>query len=109
MNNELMNIITSWLSLIIQGATIITLVYALWKFASKPEKTQDERLEDHERRLEKIEERLDDDSDRFEMLDKGMSVTQSALLAIMDSMINGDAVEELKEARNKLYTYLAEK
>ena len=109
MNYDVVNAVTKVMSLLIQSGTLIGLLYALWKFLSAPAKAQDNTLLLHEKRLDAIEQRLDDGSERFELIDKGTSVTQSALLAIMDTLLNGDAKEELRKARNDLYESLAKK
>lgn len=97
------------MSLVVQSGTVIALLYALWKFLSAPEKSQDELISNHEKRIDKIETRLDSVDARFDSIDKGMSITHSALLAIMDSLLNGNAEPELRKARDNLFTFLANK
>ena len=107
--DTILTLIGTWLSLVIQSGTVIALLYALWKFLSAPAKSQDDLLSNHEKRIDKIEDRLDSVDTRFDSIDKGMSITHAALLAIMDSQLNGNSEAELRKARDNLFTFLANK
>ena len=119
MQSIVSNLMTGF-QLFINFATICTLLYTLTKFMSKPADTMKERIEaleewkdDIEQRVkqreEEINRRLKTGSDHFDSIDEGNAVTQQALLAIMDSTINGDNKEELKKARQRLYDYLSKR
>lgn len=77
-----------------------------WKAVKAPNEAQNERLDDHEKRLKAAEEKLDRDHDRFESLDEGMRVTQRALLALLDHGLDGNNVQQMQDAKNGLHNYL---
>lgn len=106
--------ITTWLQLIVTIGAVVSLFYALSKFAAKPNKTQDEKIaileewRKHEftRWQEKVEQRLADGDAHFKNIDKGNHVTQRAILALTDHAINGNNISQLEQARNDLNKYL---
>lgn len=94
-------------------AAIITIVNA-WRAVREvsntlPDKRQDEMLGEHEQKIKAIEERLDKGDSRFDVISKGSRITQEALLALMSHAINGNDVEKLQSAKDKLEKYLIEK
>lgn len=101
--------ITTWLQLIVTIGAVASLFYALSKFAGKPNRTQDSRLDALEKWKDKVDERLLIGNAHFDSIDKGNEVTQTALLAIMDALLSGDNKEELAQARKDLNKYLVHK
>lgn len=100
----------AWAWFIAACVAIVTIVNA-WKAvkdvkAASPNAKQNAILQLHEERLKLIEERLQKGDDRFERIDSGSEVTQEALLALLSHAINGNDVDGLKEARDKLQKYL---
>lgn len=109
-------------SLFVSTGNLIVLVYTLGKFINKPNQSRNEaqdgritllekRADNLEKRADKIDSRLSNDSLHFKAIDEGNSVTQSALIAIMDFLISGDGKnkDELQRARNNLNSYLINK
>ena len=97
------------------SAAIGVIAKALDK-ARAPEKEQNERLDAHEKRLnahdeiiEKFKEYFDNDDRRFKEIEKSNKVTQSALLAILKYILNGNDTESLKKAEENLESYLIDK
>ncbi len=101
--------ISQALSLIIQCATIITLIYTLARFAGKPNASQNERLTKLEDWQKEVDRRLASGSDHFEDIDKGNKVTQEAILALIDHAIDNNHKDKLEEAKNNLQKYLINK
>ena len=90
---------------------LVTLVWAVYQIsgqakAQSPNAIQDERLLKLEIWKEDVDRRLETGNAHFTSIDEGNKVTQQSLLAIMDTLINGDAKEELKRQRTNLYNYL---
>lgn len=106
---EIINNVMTVVGLIIQCATLITLIITLGRALNKPNRTQDGRLDALESWRSTVEKRLNDGSDHFDTIDKGMRITQEALLALMSHAINGNDIDKLREAKNKLENYLIEK
>lgn len=97
------------------SAAIGVIVKAIEK-AKAPETEQNNRLDEHERRLnalddiiEKFKVYFDNDDKRFKAIEKSNKITQSALLALLKHSLNGNDTESLKEAEKSLEEYLIEK
>lgn len=97
------------LALVIQCATIITLIYTLVKFAKKPTEGQNERLDKLEEWQKEVNRRLDHGNDHFERIDEGNRYTQEAILALIDHAIDQNHTEKLIEAKDNLQKYLISK
>lgn len=97
------------LSLVIQAATVITLIYTFVKFAGKPNATLNERLTKLEHWQEEVTRRLDKGSEHFDSIDEGNRVTQEAILALIDHAIDNNHTEKLVEAKDSLQKYLISK
>lgn len=74
--------------------------------ARAPEKRQDERITDLERRVAKHDEFLDRDKERLEMIEAGSRVTQRAILALLAHGIDGNDIDALRAAKSELQDYL---
>ena len=74
--------------------------------AREPEKKQDERITDLERRMAKHDEFLDRDKERLEAMEAGNRVTQRAILALLAHGIDGNDIDAMKEAKKDLQEYL---
>jgi len=89
--------------------TISAAVTVLIKTAQKikePEKEQNERITALEKKVEKHDRFFDNDNRRMIEYEKGSTVTQQALLALLSHAINGNNDEELKKAKSNLEQYL---
>lgn len=106
---DIIQTISMWMSLIIQTGTVVGLIYALLKFASTPNETQNKRLTKLEAWKEKVDERLEKGDDNFGQTREANRVTQEALLALLSHTIDGNNTEELRQARKKLNDYLIQK
>lgn len=99
--------------------TIAAAIGAVAKLIDKmraPERKQNERLDDHEKRLnahdeiiEKFQNFFSNDDKRFKEIEKSNKVTQSALLALLKFNINGDDKKSLQDAEKDLEKYLLNK
>lgn len=88
---------------------MVTLIYALFKFAGTPNKSQNKRLDELEAWKKEVEHRLSTGDDHFKEIDNGNRITQKAILALMKHAINGNDVDELRKAERSLEEYLVEK
>lgn len=100
--------ITQWTSLILQMFNISALLYAFSRFATKPNRTQDSRLDELEAWRVRVDERLETDHKQFKDLSRDIAMTLQSQLVIMDALISGDNKEELLGQRNTLYKHLSE-
>lgn len=101
--------VTQGMSVFIQLATVVTLIYALYKFARKPNDTQNDRLKALEDWKKEVDRRLDHGQTHFEDIDKGNRVTQEAILALIDHAIDNNHTDKLIEAKDNLQKYLINK
>lgn len=106
---EIVEALSAWFGVILQVASVIALLFALAKFATKPNTTQNERLARLEEWQAKVIVRLAEGDERMAELDKSTKITQEALLAMLSHEISGNDIEKLKQAKHKLETYLIEK
>lgn len=103
---EIIGAISSWLQLIITLSSVIALIITVGKAASKPNKTQDARLDALESWKDKVEARLETGNKHFSSLDKYNEVSATAMIAMLDAQITGDNKAELEKAKVKLNEYL---
>ncbi len=100
----------SCLQLIIQLATIITLIFTFIKFTQKPTENLSDRVLALENWRKDIDRKLNDSDAHFDALDESNKITQRALLALIDSALNAESgKEKLEDARDKLDEYLTSK
>ena len=102
-------------SIVTISAAIGVIIKALEK-ARAPEAEQNNRLDDHEKRLnaldeviEKFKQYFDNDDKRFAAIEKSNKITQSALLALLKHSLNGNDTESLKAAEKSIEEYLIDK
>ena len=109
MNPVTLDAVSQGLAIFIQIATIITLIYALFRFAGKTNVSQNSRIAALEDWQAKVITRLAQGDEHMSELDESNRVTQKALLAMLSHEISGNDIEKLKEARRELETYLIQK
>lgn len=97
------------LQAIVLIASVVTLAITASKAASKPNQTQNARLDALEKWKESVDTRLQKGDDHFSAIDHGNRITQESILALMSHAINGNDTEKLKRAKEKLENYLIEK
>lgn len=95
-------------AIITVSSAIGVIMGAVRKF-KKPEEDQNERIHIIEEHLEKIDRCLNIDKQRLDRIEYGSTVTQEALLALLDHAINSDDISPVKEAKKKLERYLLDK
>ena len=102
-------------SIVTISAAIGVITKALEK-AKAPETEQNNRLDEHEKRLnaldeiiEKFKQYFDNDDKRFAAIEKSNKITQSALLALLKHSLNGNDTESLKAAEKSIEEYLIDK
>lgn len=80
------------------------------KAAQSPNKKQDEKIAEHDKRLNRHDELFAQDNIRIKRIEEEKKesdrVTQRALLALLNHGISGDATEEMKKAMKDLNDFL---
>lgn len=86
-------------------AVIINLI----KKAKEPELVQNSRIDKIENDIKKIQHCLSIDKARLDNIEYGNTVSQEALLALLNHALNKDEVDSVKNAKQKLEKYLIDK
>lgn len=94
------------LNLIWTVGNIISVIVAKVK---SPNVRQDERITALETRTEQIEKHLDNNNKRLQEIEKGNRITQQSILALMRHAIDGNNINQLREAESHMQEYLIQK
>lgn len=97
------------LGLIIQIGAVVALIKSLATFTSGTNHTQNNRLDILEKQVVDIQLRLDKGDEHFMRNDNANTVTQKALLALIEHALNGNNIQGLKDVKNELENYLVMK
>ena len=85
-------------------------VISNWVKAFKePEATQNERINKIEQDIKAIQHCLSIDKKRLDNIEYGNTVTQEALLALLNNAIKKEDVESVKQAKRRVEKYLLER
>ena len=85
-------------------------VISNWVKAFKePEATQNERIDKIEQDIKAIQHCLSIDKKRLDNIEYGNTVTQEALLALLNNAINREDIEGIKKAKQRLEKYLLDR
>lgn len=87
-------------------AGAVGVVVKIFLSAMKPNKIHDARISKLEEKVEQHDRLLGRDKDHFEELEKSNQITQRALLALLSHAIDGNNVQELKNAKDDLQNFL---
>lgn len=77
-----------------------------YKAYKAPDVAQDSRLDTLEKEMQEVKTKLGNDYRHLEALDEGNRVTQKALLALLAHGLDGNAVEQMKDAKKALEAHL---
>lgn len=117
---ELWQIILAVCGAIITISGAIAVIINFVNKAKEPNKVQDERISALEESVKRIDARLEQgdnrfssDSKRMEAIEQSMKVTNKVIIeslqALTSHAIDGNNIEELKEAKKSLDNYLIDK
>ena len=76
------------------------------KAAKAPETAQNKKISDMEIRLKKVEDKLEQDKKRIDDANNCNHVLTKGMLALLDHGINGNNIDQMKDARHDVETYL---
>jgi thioesterase domain-containing protein len=74
-----------------------------------PEKKQNAALEDHEKRIKRLEEKTDNDFKAIQEIQTEIKIMLAATLATIKHQLNGNDTKALEQARDNLEEYLINK
>ena len=84
---------------IITTAGAGTAVYKIYQAIKRPDTERDKMLNEHKKKLDNCNQRLNSVED-------GQAVMMEAVLAIMNHLIDGEHMDDLKTASTKVQSYL---
>lgn len=105
---KIFNEISAFLSFLILISNFLIMLSLWYEKLKTPEKSQNDRISSLEKQVRDIMERFSNEDDRLALLEDGNVITQRAILAIMGHELNGNDVDNLKQAKNDLERYLTE-
>ena len=103
---KIFNEISAFLTFLILISNFLIMLGLWYEKLKTPEKSQNDRITTLEKQVRDIMEHFSSDDDRLALLEDGNVITQRAILAIMGHELNGNDVENLKQAKNDLERYL---
>lgn len=74
--------------------------------AQAPNKAQDDRLADLERRMGDVERMLRNDKHSLDKITDGLEASFQVQLALLDHALNGNNIKQMQDARDVLYNHL---
>lgn len=104
-----------WAFLLAGASAFVLLSNAVEKIAKAvqlfraPNKAQDERMDEFERRLDKYDGFFASDKARLDSLEKGNGASLRALLALLDHGIDGNNISQMQDAKAELQKHLIER
>ena len=107
--------IQSILTLILSGANLCVLGYALFKFTKKPHDTLDQRVTALEVEVKNIKDSLNQGQDKFRAHDESIKVLIHSTLALIEFEIqyclieHKEMSESLKKAKEDLHNFLSDR
>lgn len=84
-------------------------VVKAYKTAKAPNIKQDERIDELYRWRESVDRRLKDGDNSLGQIRRGDKAMQGALIALLDHGIDGNNIEQMREAKKELNKYFIEK
>lgn len=75
--------------------------------ADAPNKAQDDRLRELERRMGDVERMLGNDKHSLAEINSGLEASFQVQLALLDHALNGNNIEQMQKARDALYVHLS--
>ena len=90
------------------GAALAYIAKAIG-WIKRPEVKQNAVLEDHEKRIKRLEEKTDNDYNDIRKLQQEMKMMLKAVVAIMKHEIDGNHTSDLQKVQKDIEDYLLEK
>lgn len=103
---ELWAIVLSVASAIVLLSNAIEKIIKAVKAAKAPEQRQDDEIVEIKGRLDKIEAKLENDKKQIADAKECNHVITKGMLALLEHGINGNNIDQMREARNDVNAYL---
>ena len=76
------------------------------KVAKAPETEQNEKISALEERMKKVEDKLENDKKQIAVIREGNHVLTKGMFALLEHGINGNNIDQMKDARSDVEAYL---
>lgn len=90
-------------------SSAFTIIFNLVAKLREPDKRRDEDIKQIKDRLAVLEKADRDNNDKFDGIEEGNKIIQTALLALLKHSLNGNDTDALKKAEEALENYLINK
>lgn len=101
--------IVAFAAALITISSAIAVVINLISKLREPDKLRDEKIKLLENRISELEKADSDKDDKFDGIEEGNKIIQTALLALLKHSLNGNDTDALKKAEEDLEKYLINK
>lgn len=107
-----MSITDIWPTILAVASAIVLLSNAVEKIvkavkvAKTPEVTQNKKITDLEERVKKVEEKLESDKKQIAVIREGNHVLTKGMFALLEHGINGNNIDQMKDAKHDVEEYL---
>ena len=101
-----------WPTILAAASAIVLLSNAVEKIvkavkvAKAPENAQNQKISDLEDRLRKVEDKLENDKKQIAVIREGNHVLTKGMFALLEHGINGNNIEQMKDAKRDVEEYL---
>ena len=107
-----MDVVSIWPTVLAVASAIVLLSNAVEKIvkavkaAKTPEITQNKKISDLEERVKKVEEKLESDKKAIAVIREGNHVLTKGMFALLEHGINGNNIDQMKDAKHDVEEYL---
>ena len=107
-----MNLADMWPAILAVASAIVLLSNAIEKIikavkvAKAPETAQNKRLTELEDRVKKVEDKLESDKKQIADIREGNHVLTKGMFALLEHGINGNNIDQMKDAKHDVEEYL---
>lgn len=101
-----------WPTILAAASAIVLIANALEKIvmavkaAKAPEKRQDDEISNIKDRLKKVEVKLENDNKQIAVIREGNHVLTKGMFALLEHGINGNNIDQMRDAKHDVEEYL---
>ena len=103
---EIWAIILAAASAIVLISNAVEKIVKAVKVAKAPETAQNEKISSLEDRLKKVEDKLENDKKQIAVIREGNHVLTKGMFALLEHGINGNNIDQMKDAKHDVEEYL---
>ena len=93
-------------SAIVLISNAVEKIIKAFKAAKAPETSQNKKISDLEDRVKKVEEKLESDKKQIAVIREGNHVLTKGMFALLEHGINGNNIDQMRDAKHDVEEYL---